>query len=319
MKYQGSIRTMRHMLGAGIAGAAAVGLVACGGGGGSSSGSSSGSGSLSLGVTDAPIDSAQEVVVQFSSVRLKPAEGSPFTIEFDSAQSIDLLAQRNGNSELLLDNEQVTAGAYDWIRLGVDLAGTNDTYIRLDDGSVHELEIPSGAQTGLKLVSGFSVADGGSLDLTIDFDLRKSLVRVSATEYKLKPTLRLVQTDATGEIAVTATANYVNDRCADSDAQAAYVFEGDGVTPDDVDTSSDGDVDPVTTASLELDGDTGEFTGTAGFLGAGTYTVAFTCDPENDGPEADDGNDDVDGDVYFEDSASLEVEAGRTTQHELTL
>ena len=315
MKHQGSIRAMCRRFGTGAAAAATAGLVACGGGGGSSSGS----GSLSVGVTDAPIDSAREVVVQFSSIKLKPAGGAPFTIEFESPQSIDLLQQRNGDSELLLQDEQVTAGAYDWIRLGVDLADVNDTYIRLDDGSVHELEIPSGAETGLKLVSGFTVADGGSLDLTIDFDLRKSVVMVSATEYKLKPALRLVQTDATGEIAVTAIGNYVDDRCADHEAQAVYVFEGDGVTPDDVDTGSDSNVDPVTTVSLELDDATGDFTGTAGFLDAGAYTAAFTCDPENDDPETDDGNDDVDGDVFFEDTVTLEVEAGETTPYELTL
>ncbi len=59
------------------------------------------------------------------------------------------------------------------------------------------------------------------------------------------------------------------------------------------------------------DGD-GTFTGTAGFLEAGTYTVAYVCDPEDDDPEAGD-------DLSFIDPVDVEVTAGETAEYNLPL
>ena len=329
-------RSVRRTLAVGAIAIGTAGLVACGGGSGSSSGSDSGS--LTVGVTDAPVDEADHVYVQFSSITLKPSDAEEDggdgdgeddsgdnpafeEIEFDEPKRIDLLDQQNGDSKLLIENESVPAGDYDWIRLGVDL-GPDSTFIEIG-GKTFELGCPSCAQTGLKLVSGFSVTDGGSLDLTIDFDLRKSIVETGNSgddKYKLKPALRLVETDETGEIAVTATSGYVMDRCPDNtDAQSAYVFEGAGVSPDDVDTTDDGDVDPVSTVSLEQDVDSSDFVGTAAFLDEGQYTVAFTCDPENDEPEVDEDNTDAAGNVFFEDTTTVEVNAGQTASYDLSL
>lgn len=306
MYQQYPIYRMRRAFGLGVTLAGIAALAACGGG---SSGDGSGTGSLSLGVTDAPVDSARNVFVEFSSITLKPADGEPFTVRFDEPKQIDLLAQRNGDSELLIENEEVTAGAYDWVRLGVNLDGAGDTYLVLNDGREPELEIPSGRQTGLKLVSGFFVADGGSLDLTIDFDLRKSVVE-SGNEYRLKPALRLINNADAGEIDVTVQGQYITDNCDNADAQAVYVFTGTDTTPDDVDGS---DPDPVASARI-TDGDAdGIYTGTAGFLEAGVYTVAFTCNPEDDDPEADDDE------VTFIDPVDVEVTAGETVEHNLPL
>lgn len=304
-----SIDRARRALGLGVILAGTAALAACGGGG---SGDGAGTGSVSLGVTDAPVDSARNVFVEFSSVTLKPADGEPFTIRLDAPERVDLLAQQNGNSELLLENEEVTAGAYDWVRLGVNLDGERDTYLVLDDGSEHELEIPSGRQTGLKLVSGFFVQGGGDLDLTIDFDLRKSIVEAPGSGYKLKPALRLVNTAEAGEIAVTATDTYVSENQCGSEPgmQAVYVFEGGSVTPDDVDGN---DPDPITTVQVRDEDGDGTYTGTAGFLEAGIYTVAYTCNPEDDDPEVDDD------DVEFFDPVDMEVEAGETAAYDLPL
>lgn len=281
-------------------------LAACGGG---SSGSGSGSGSLSLGVTDAPVDNATEVVVEFSSVTLKPKDGEAFTIELDPAQSIDLLDQQNGDSKLLLDDEQVTAGGYNWIRLGVN-EGVDSTYIVIDStGGPQPLDVPSSQNSGLKLVSGFTVAAGGSVDLTIDFDLRKSVVEAPEGQYKLRPALRLANNDNVGQIAVSATETYVSgNQCGSSAAKnAVYVFEGD-VTPDDVDGN---DPDPITTV-LDSDDSDGAFTGTAAFLEPGTYTVAYVCDAEDDQPTTEEN-------LNFSDVRNVDVEAGETAEYNLPL
>lgn len=312
----------------------AMSLTACGGGGGST-----GEGSLTLGVTDAPVDSADNVFVQFSSVTLKPsgadddadpgngddnanggndddADDNPafLTIEFDEPKRIDLLEQQNGNSELLVENESIPAGDYEWVRLGVDL-GEGETVIVIGD-TTFDLSIPSGAQTGLKLVTPFTVDEGGTLDLTIDFELRKSVVEARPGEFKLKPVLRLVNNDEAGEIAVTATATYVGDNdCGTNDGlgepvQSVYVFEGEDVTPDDVNTDDQTDIDPVTTVMVTDDDEDGTYTGTAAFLPAGDYTVAYVCDAEDDLAESSE-------DLTFLDVRDVEVEAGETANYDL--
>jgi len=335
--------TIRRTLGGSLLLGGALALAACGGGGGGSSDL----GSLTLGITDGPVEEAENVFVQFSSVTLKPSgvddddgdngnggdaanddDDNPafVTIEFDEPKRIDLLEQQNGNSALLVENESIPAGDYDWIRLGVDL-GSGETVIVFpgpdpvdpSDDETHDLKIPSGAQTGLKLVTPFSVEQGGTLDLTIDFDLRKSVVEASPGKFILKPALRLVNNDATGEIAASATMNYIlnlagGSGCADLEAQAVYVFEGDDAAPDDINTDDMNDVDPVTTISLTDPNDDDLFTGTAGFLPEGDYTVAFTCTPELDVADQDD-----DGDVAFVDALAVEVEVGETTEYNLPL
>ena len=314
--------SLRRKLGTGLAVVAGAALVACGGGDDSRP-----SGSLTLGITDAPIDGADHVFVQFSSVTLVRSDddfidddglgGNGFggddtrafeTIEFDEPRRIDLLAQRNGRRRLLLSDEPVSAGDFDAIRLGVD-RGIGDNVIVID-GREFDLDIPSGAEPGLEVARRFTVFGGGALDLTIDFDLRKSVVEspLGSEVFQLRPNLRLVRTAEVGEITIRATSGFINDRCPfNNDVQAIYVFEGDGIVPDDVDTSLDSDIDPITTANLTLDNATGDFTGTAGFLRPGIHTVAFTCDPENDLPQLDEGNEDVAGDVLFQDVTTVEV------------
>jgi hypothetical protein len=52
------------------------------------------------------------------------------------------------------------------------------------------------------------------------------------------------------------------------------------------------------------------YTGTAAFLEPGSYTVAFTCGPENDDPESDD-------ELTFLDVRNVTVESGETAEYSL--
>ena len=242
-------------------------------------------GKLSMAITDAPVDGATAVVVQFTGVEIKPADGSARSFDFAAPRQINLLALTGTDSELLLDEVEVTAGRYNWVRLKVDADedGVTDSYIDLTDGSRHELEIPSGAETGLKLHSGFVVAAGGASNFTLDFDLRKSVHEPmnAGDSFKLRPALRIVDNSRIGAIAGTVQAALVVPGCT----PAVYVFTGSGVTPDDVDATAP---QPVASARPELNVATGNYGYTAGFLSEGAYTVSFTCDAGADDPATDD-------------------------------
>ncbi|HUS23308.1 MAG TPA: DUF4382 domain-containing protein [Candidatus Binatia bacterium] len=284
---------MRHF----VLSAVAIALAACTGGG------SSDSGRLSLDLTDAPVDGASHVVVVFTGVELKPASGEVRVITFDEPRSIDLYALQGGDTEPLLSGVEVAAGRYEWVRLRVlaENDGVLDSYIELTDGSQHELYVPSGAQSGLKLVGGLTVPEGGTATYTIDFDLRKSVHQPMNGEdaYMLRPTLRIVQDDDTGTLSGTVDPALIAEGCT----PAVYVFEGEEVTPDDVDGTP---ADPLTTATVALDGDSGAYRYVAAFLPAGEYTAAFTCGAAGDDPQQDDT-------LVFAGTAAVEIESEQTT------
>lgn len=74
----------------------------------SDSGSGGGTGALSLGVTDAPVDDADAVVVGFSAVELLDAEGGVAQrFDFDEIQTVDLLEQQGDNQFFLIQDEQI--------------------------------------------------------------------------------------------------------------------------------------------------------------------------------------------------------------------
>lgn len=256
-------------------------------------------GRVTLSITDAPVDSALNVYVQFSGLEIHGSNNRNETLYFcedpvnpeirvvsktvcakAKPMQIDLLEMNSGNSEALLSGYKLTAGDYQWIRLMVDTSGTEDTYLVLDDGSEHELTIPSGDQTGLKLNRGFRVSSGEDVDFTVDFDLRKS-IHFNGKEYVLRPTLRIVDNGNAGAIAGEVDAVLVVTECS----PAVYVFEDASVTPDDVDGV---DPDPVTTATVKLNDQTGKYEYKAAFLDAGQYTAAFTCDAAADDPAVSD-------------------------------
>ena len=258
-----------------------LGLAACSDGGGGSNDT----GQLSLGVTDAPVDDASSVVVQFSGVAFKRAGADAERVQnlSPSPRQLDLLQYQGGHAALLLDGVTLPAGDYQWIRLMVDSEpGVRDSYVVLTGGQECELRVPSGAESGLKLNRGFTLPADGSVALTIDFDLRKSVhappgLRGSAGActqgYLLRPTLRVVNNAEVGAIAGNVDSELVPGGCLPK----VYIFSGSGVTPDDIEEASGTDADPLVVASVAIQNGSTAYPYRAAFLPSGPYTVAFTC------------------------------------------
>lgn len=291
--------------------AIAAAITSCGGGssssGSSSSTSTGGTGSYTLAVTDAPVDDAEKVVIQITGVTLKPKGSTEINFEFEEVKSIDFLDLQNGVSENLLSNQSIPAGDYNWVRLQVNAEedGTMDSYIEFSDTSQREIRVPSGSQTGLKLVSGFTVSENGSSGYTIDFDLRKSLTDPGGTGSVIfKPTLRLVENTSVGSITGTIDASLVTSACADSATEdgSVYAFEGTDVTPTDIQGSNS---DPLSSSLVSFADSTYSFT--LAFLPVGDYTVAYTCEAQNDDPEAADT-------ITFSQQANATVTANAATE-----
>jgi hypothetical protein len=259
----------------------AFGVGACGGGGGDSGGT----GQLSLAVTDAPVDDASSVVVQFRGVAFKRAGSAPEVVQnlAPSPRQLDLLQYQGGRAALLLDGTTLPAGDYEWVRLIIDNeSGVRDSYVVLRGGEECELRVPSGSESGLKLNRGFTLPVDGSVALTIDFDLRKSIhappgqrgsAEACTQGYLMRPTLRIVDDANVGAIAGHVDAELVTEECLPK----VYVFSGAGVTPDDLEEAAGADADPLVVASVPVENGSTAYAYRAAFMPPGAYTVAFTC------------------------------------------
>jgi hypothetical protein len=275
---------------------ATAALAACG----SDGGSQDRTGTLKLGITDGPVDAAEAVVVQFTGVELKRKGGPAFTIDFLAPKTLDLIELQGLDRAMLLDGEEIPAGEYEWMRLLVQAEPNVDDSSITIDGATCELQIPSGAETGLKMIRGFTIGVGTITDFTVDFDLRKSVTQppgqgtaapsCDGEPYVLKPVLRLVDSLEVGAIAGVVDAQLMADLACGSEFGNVYLFgpyETAAPTPDDVDGSDADGADPITSAMVAGDGSNAY---TIGFVPAGNYVAAYTCDADAPDVDADAAN-----------------------------
>lgn len=252
-------------------------------------------GFVTISITDAPVDIATEVRVQFNGIEFMPADSSsnqePILVMFDEPVSIDLLELQGNKSKTLLTNEILPTGQYDWIRLKITAIkdGIMDSFIRLVDGSVYELDMPSGLEVGLKIVGGLEIIANTPSSKTIDFDLRKSIIMLGFDDFKIKPSLKLVSNDKSGTIeGAVNMKKLISSSCSDLDpdtGNAVYLYEGFNVEPDDVDGR---DPEPVASSLVTLNDATGNYEYSFGFVPFGKYTVVMTCTSDLDDPDSDD-------------------------------
>jgi hypothetical protein len=272
-------KTSRKLACSALGLAMAFGIAACGG-----SSAGMGTGQMTLSVGDAPVDGAQKVVVEFTGVELVPNSGNPVDITFASPKTIDLLNE-SGTASAQLFDQPIPAGSYGQIRLTVVADGDpSHSYIVLSDGTMHGLQIPSGAETGLKLVSGFTVPASGVVDYTIDFDLRKSVTCPpgQAPACILKPVERLVDNTTVGNIQGSVDPALVPTGCT----PGVYLYDGTVTAPEDINSAAPStDVNQPLASRAPLASSATPYYYQFTFLPPGDYTLAFTCEAAMDDPD----------------------------------
>jgi len=152
----------------------------------------------------------------------------------------------------------------------------------LEDGTSQELLLRRKTEHGLHITKKFTTSEDEPAEFTIDFDLRKSL-KCGEEYVVLKQHLHLVHNQHAGHLHGDLDSALVADLCADPSVElgAVYVFSGADAIPADVNGSES---DPVASALVKL-APHGEYHYHVGFLEAGEYTVAYTCDAASDNPD----------------------------------
>jgi hypothetical protein len=95
----------------------------------------------------------------------------------------------------VLGDTMLPPGSYSQIRL---IIGDGSNIVV--NGSSHPLEIPSGPQTGLKLIHSFVIVPYALYEVIVDFDAGRSIVVTGNGRYKLKPVLRAQARQISGDI-----------------------------------------------------------------------------------------------------------------------
>ena len=276
-------------------------------------------GLLSLLLSDAPVDAAEAVVVAFRRVELLDRSGSVVdAFSFSPSRKIDLLALQGSNSLPLLDRESVAGGHFDQIRLMVDAAEADcqnpvappSSFVRVE-GIDYPLVLPAGKEPGITLRRPISVPAGRSVSYVLDFDLRRSVAARGDTGcYNLLPTIRLENVADTGSAQGTVPGHWLSgSNClADSVSgrgAAVYAYTGANVRPSDMVGARGG---PFATDTIAPHPNRpGRFVFDLGFLPAGDYTLAFTCQAALDDAQRRD-------EIDFVSSHNVEVIAGRTSR-----
>ena len=216
-------------------------LVACGGGGsGSSGGSSGGTGTLELGLTDAFSDDYQALYITVAEVQVKkqeqPEVEAGWVTVVTPEHTYNILELVNGAIASLGVGE-LEAGQYGQVRLilgelpesqEINILGAPHPYANYvidSEDNTRELKVPSGYQSGLKIVKGFTIAVSGATELILDFDAARSVVQAGKSgKYLLKPTIKVLETrdnsvvglvvDGTGPVAGASISAQIYDPSA---------------------------------------------------------------------------------------------------------
>ncbi len=157
-------------------------------------------GTLGVSLTDMPACGFDKVYVTVNKVRVHQSssateiDGGWTDIALDPALKIDLLSLNNGAFEHL-GEASLAAGHYTQLRLVLD-PNTPSVFSNsvVLSGSTTEIPLvtPSALQSGIKLINEFDVPSGQRVDLMIDFNACKSIVKRSNGNYALKPVIKVI-------------------------------------------------------------------------------------------------------------------------------
>jgi hypothetical protein len=177
--------------------------VSCGGGGGDSGGST---GTMNLSLTDQATTEYQAIYVTIAQVEVQKQGSGGWQVvplEFQK-KTVNLLILVNGvREELALAT--LATGHYTQMRL--ILGDTPDDSLNIlsrrhpfgnyfidNNDESFELKIPSGFQTGIKIVKGFDINENQTTELLLDFDAARSIVKAgSSGKWLLKPTVKVLE------------------------------------------------------------------------------------------------------------------------------
>ncbi len=144
---------------------------------------------LNIRLTDGPID-LEEVNIDLQGVVVKGEEGFEEIALETNTGIYDLLDFQNG-IDTLIAMADIQLERIREVRL---ILGDNNTVVV--DGEIHELKIPSGSQSGLKIKACLDLGPMTEFDLLLDFDAGASIHQTGNGKYIMRPVIKLMNAAA---------------------------------------------------------------------------------------------------------------------------
>ncbi|MDQ1241937.1 MAG: hypothetical protein QG550_1188 [Pseudomonadota bacterium] len=253
--------------------------------------------------TDPPADpEISAVQVNLLGLEFRKGDSTTTTLEFRDGELVDLLDLRDAEPLRLFTNEELPVGTYTGVRLLFD-PDQDQSRVTTSDGDTR-LRLAAGAFAAVS----FTVEDEKESreEFTLMLDLRQSLSFDEANDrYTLTPALRSVRTEDAarieGNVSVVCPVGTVL-----RDEGAIYLYSGRNVQADDLDGA---EAEPFATTGV-IDSGTAAFRYALRFLPAGNYTLAFTCQGDEEVPGSSENLD-------FRNVENVEVDAGDVLQWNL--
>ncbi len=168
-------------------------------------------GTLKIAVTDSPVDSEDVVSVNLFITNVEGFQDGNWKSmqNFENPLGVNLL-DLTGSKSLLIVNQPVNPGEFSDLRLTLKMATRNSSLIinpqsnvAFSNGSTIPLLLPTGASPQIVIPYKTGISSRRTTDITLDFDLRKSIRKNDLGEYLLIPFIRTVVTDQSGHIKAT--------------------------------------------------------------------------------------------------------------------
>lgn len=153
---------------------------------------------LQIRMHDFPIQdqSVEKVIVEIKKIEVNNSVSGWMTVS-DTDKKYDLLELQNGKTVIILDSP-LPIGTYDQIRL--ELNPDNEI---IANNLSYPLTVPSGTESGIKLITPFEIEEGKMVEVTLDFDAQKSVNYTKGDGFHLKPVIKvekITEYDAAGWI-----------------------------------------------------------------------------------------------------------------------
>jgi hypothetical protein len=262
--------------------------------------------SLTLGFSDSLPEDLNEVVITVTSITFRRSGAEDvvvdnFTLTIDDKDMVDvadfqmdLLDYRGLNQLEVIENLELDTGLYSEVSIEVEGDDINNSYVvEIDNGESKILNVPGGSLDlkDLQLSS-------GSQAVTVEFSLAQALAFQSSDGSYLLTTTGIRMEDnqkaasLSGQIDSTLfdTVSPCSEKSDPLKGNRIYLYEGKTLPSDslvDVFTSESSELPPdamvpFAVASLVFNKTTQSWDYSFGYIPAGEYTMAFSCNTEED-------------------------------------